>query len=57
MYPELMGNRHKNIRYDRESAIARRILGRKFRRRVAQALIRGDEALPRPRGTQGWNTW
>lgn len=35
----------------------RRLLNRKYRRQVAQALIRGKEALPRKRGTQGWYTW
>jgi hypothetical protein len=35
----------------------RRLLNRRYRRQVAQAMHRGTEALPRKRGTQGWNTW
>ena len=47
----------RRIRYDRESTIARRLYNRRLRAQERRAVRRGDDALPRRRGTQGWLTW
>jgi hypothetical protein len=58
-----MGNRYEAERrpgfvnyYGRESGIARRLYSRKLRRQERRAVARGDDAMPRRRGTQGWLT-
>lgn len=53
-----MGQRHKRIRWDRESEAIRNYLRRKRRREVKRLIQRGrSEMIPRDRGTQGWYTY